>query len=139
MQAKFVLERKPLYELINVVGPIIFIGWLRMVSNIDFSLKTSEIIFELNLSVFGTLIPDDSGEKISFLITLTLALVFLSIELENKLAPPGELSMPIITWLITVNYIVLFLRIVFKVFFFNSVASILRKLQVLLEQIMSTI
>ena len=134
MQAKFVLERKPLYELINVVGPIIFIGWLRMVSIL--ASKLLKIIFELNKSVFGTLIPDDSGEKISFLITLTLALVFLSIELENKLAPPGELSMPIITWLITVNYIVLFLRIVFKIFFFNSFTSILRKHEVLLEQTM---
>ena len=91
--------------MLNTIVPLLLIGWL---------------------GVFGILIPNDSGEKLryyqisylielkygilwifSFLVTVILALVFLTMEIESQLAPAGEHDAPLINWLILVNYVLL--------------------------------
>ena len=45
--------------------------------------------------------------KLSFLVTVTLALVFLTLEIDKQLAPAGQWSVPIIYRVIIGSYIIL--------------------------------
>ena len=45
--------------------------------------------------------------KFSFLVTVTLALVFLTLEIDKQLAPAGQWSVPIIYRVIIGSYIIL--------------------------------
>ena len=93
----FIFQRRPEGAFATSIIPLIFIGWI---------------------GVFGTLIPKDSGEKLrsaanifsvnnlkfSFLVTVTLALVFLTLEIDKKLASSGEFRRPIIYNVIIASY-----------------------------------
>ena len=81
-----IVERKYQTAMMNTVIPLIFIGWL---------------------GVAGGLIPSESGEKMSFLITVTLALVFITTQIDQNLAPAGQRSLPLISWLVLGNYLIL--------------------------------
>lgn len=81
-----IVERKYQTAMMNTVIPLIFIGWL---------------------GVAGGLIPTESGEKMSFLITVTLALVFITTQIDQNLAPAGRRSLPLISWLVLGNYLIL--------------------------------
>ncbi|KAK3750037.1 hypothetical protein RRG08_027360 [Elysia crispata] len=78
----FDLKRKPTFLVLSTLLPIVFLSLL-------------------NLLVF--VIPVDSGEKISYGITVLLALS-LSMSLTSGMLPPSSESMPII-----INYIVILL------------------------------
>ena len=43
----------------------------------------------------------------SFLITVTLALVFITTQIDQNLAPAGRRSLPLISWLVLGNYCIL--------------------------------
>ena len=81
-----IVERKYQTAMMNTVIPLIFIGWL---------------------GVAGGLIPSESGEKMGFLITVTLALVFITTQIDQNLAPAGQRSLPLISWLVLGNYLIL--------------------------------
>ena len=82
----FIVERRPEGAFATSIVPLMFIGWV---------------------GVFGTLIPKDSGEKLSFLVTVTLALVFLTLEIDKKLAPAGRFRTPRINNVIIASYFIL--------------------------------
>ena len=67
----FIVERKSSHYQISIVAPVFLLSWIACLS---------------------TLIPDDSGEKYSFIIALELAIVFLLGTLDQQIAPAGNFN-----------------------------------------------
>ncbi|XP_059172656.1 neuronal acetylcholine receptor subunit beta-3-like [Physella acuta] len=89
-QFKFTLKRRPIFLIVNIILPVVFLSFL-------------------NILVF--IIPVESGEKIGYGITVLLALsVFMSI--VGGMLPRSSRSMPIVTIYLFILLIISMLTVI---------------------------
>ncbi|XP_053400533.1 neuronal acetylcholine receptor subunit alpha-3-like [Mercenaria mercenaria] len=76
LQASFSLKRRPIYEIVNVYAPILLMSFLNIVT---------------------CFVRPDSGERLTFAVTLYLSLVFATTAAIEKI-PKNSLKMPIMSY-----------------------------------------
>ena len=93
------IKRKSSYYIKSIVVPVFLLNWFACITS---------------------LIPDDSGEKLGFAISVELAIVFLMATMDNHITPSGNQKPALIMNIIIISNLILIISF-FKTIFMNSI------------------